>query len=121
MGCSPVTNDCMQARLNRAGRVRWLVTALCMLPVAGVAAQESSGQAEPYDRRARPAVAVAVPGQLAEIVREYERGVSRAAGSDIMDQSQRSSVVEQRFRKPPVVSSTLTAGSTRFLSGTPAP
>jgi hypothetical protein len=27
---------------------------------------------------------------------------------------QRSSVVEQRFRKPPVVSSTLTAGSTKI-------
>jgi hypothetical protein len=54
--------------------------------------------------------------------KNLERGIKdcvQFADLDIIEACQRSSVVEQRFRKPPVVSSTLTAGSnhSKNLSG----
>jgi hypothetical protein len=65
MGCSPLINEYVRARACRLGRVFWLWGGLVVLPLTGAAAQQTAGQAEPYDRRARPAVAVAVPAMPA--------------------------------------------------------
>ncbi len=48
--------------------------------------------------------------QIVKQTRKSAKNCSKMLGSTIIESSQRSSVVEQRFRKPPVVSSTLTAG-----------